>query len=130
MEPIYLFTIAGGLAMAGALSSRQVMQDALTAEQGEGDAENAQPADLQAAQAGVAKRYLVAGNLAVIALIMAMVYGWQEFVWWIPAAFLIVTFPALYYVFLARMLTPRGGALLYTLGSWAALVPVIGNWIA
>lgn len=133
MEPIYLFTIAGGLAMAGALSSRQVMQDALTAEQGEGDADAEQTVTVEAAQASqanIAKRYLVAGNLSVIALIMAMVYGWQEFVWWIPAAFLIVTFPALYYVFLARMLTARGGALLYTLGSWAALVPVIGSWIA
>ena len=130
MEPIYLFTIAGGLAMAGALSSRQVMQDALTAEQGEGGAETEQAVTLEAAQESVAKRYLIAGNLAVIALIMAMVYGWQEFVWWIPAAFLVVTFPALYYVFLARMLTARGGALLYTVGSWAALVPVIGNWIA
>lgn len=130
MEPIYLFTIAGGLAMAGALSSRQVMQDAMTVEQGEGEAEEQQTVSLEAAQETVAKRYLIAGNLAVVALVMAMVYGWQEFVWWIPAAFLIVTFPALYYVFLARMLTPRGGALLYTLGSWAALVPVIGTWIA
>ena len=130
MEPIYLFTIAGGLAMAGALSSRQVMQDALTAEQGEGDVDAEQTVTVEAAQTNIAKRYLVAGNLSVIALIIAMVYGWQEFVWWIPAAFLIVTFPALYYVFLARMLTPRGGALLYTLGSWAALVPVIGSWIA
>ncbi len=130
LDPIYLFTIAGGLAMAGALSSRQVMQDALTKEQAEGEADNQQPVAAEAAQESVAKRYLIAGNLAVIALVMAMVYGWQEFVWWIPAAFLVVTFPALYYVFFARMLTSRGGALLYTLGAWAALVPVIGQWIA
>jgi len=112
VEPIYLFTIAGALSMAGALSARQVMQDALSG----------------AEQSQVAKRYLLAGNLAVIGLVVAMIYGWQSFVWWIPAAFLIVTFPALYYVFLNRLLTAKGGALIYTAGAWVALVPYITAW--
>ena len=123
MEPIYLFTLAGAFSMAGALASRQVMQDALAGDKSDGESVP------EAQQESVAKRYLLAGNLAVIALIMAMVYGWQEFVWWIPAAFLLVTFPAIYYVFLTRFLTAKGGALLYTLAAWAALVPVIGAWL-
>ena len=124
MEPIYLFTLAGAFSMAGALASRQVMQDALASDQS--DDESA----AEAQQESVAKRYLLAGNLAVVALIVAMVYGWQEFVWWIPAAFLLVTFPAIYYVFLTRFLTAKGGALLYTLGAWAVLVPIISTWLA
>ena len=123
MEPIYLFTIAGASSMAGALASRQVMQDALADDKSDDES----TADAQ--QESVAKRYLLAGNLAVVALIVAMVYGWQEFVWWIPAAFLLVTFPAIYYVFLTRFLTAKGGALLYTVGAWAALVPIIGAWL-
>jgi uncharacterized membrane protein YdbT with pleckstrin-like domain len=118
VEPIYLFTIAGALSMAGALSARQVMQDALS---------GAEHLD-QSQQSQVAKRYLLAGNLAVIGLVVAMIYGWQSFVWWIPAAFLIVTFPALYYVFLNRLLTAKGGALIYTAGAWVALVPYITAW--
>lgn len=120
MEPIYLFTISGALSMAGALASRQVMQDALADDDEAGSEDQ---------QAGVAKRYLLAGNLAVIGLIASMAYGWQEFVWWIPAAFLLVTFPAIYYVFLTRFLTAKGGALIYTVGAWAALVPIIGSWL-
>ena len=119
MESIYLFTIAGGLSMAAALSARQVMQDNVSDDS----------KDSQTAQASIAKRYLVAGNLAVIALVLAMTYGWQEFVWWVPAAFLIVTFPALYYVFLNRLLKPKAGTLIYCLGGWAALAPVITAWI-
>ena len=123
MEPIYLFTLAGAFSMAGALASRQVMQDALAGDKSDGESVP------EAQQESVAKRYLLAGNLAVIALIMAMVYGWQEFVWWIPAAFLLVTFPAIYYVFLTRFLTAKGGALLYTVGAWATIVPIIGAWL-
>ena len=63
MEPIYLFTISGALSMAGALASRQVMQDALADDDEAGSEDQ---------QAGVAKRYLLAGNLAVIGLIASM----------------------------------------------------------
>lgn len=124
MEPIYLFTIAGAFSMAGALASRQVMQDSLA----EDKASDESAAEAQ--QESVAKRYLLAGNLAVVALIVAMVYGWQEFVWWIPAAFLLVTFPAIYYVFLTRFLTAKGGALIYTLGAWVTLVPIVSAWLS
>ena len=120
MQPIYLFTIAGALAMAGALSASQVMQDHLS-----GDKQ-----DIQAVQNNIVKRYLVAGNLAVISLVLAMIYGWQQFVWWLPVAFLIVTFPALYYAFLNRLLKPKAGCLVYCAGGWAALTPVILDWVA
>ena len=124
MEPIYLFTLSGAFAMGSALSARQIMQDTMAAQGDDTDAE------ASAEAVSVSKRYLIAGNLAVVAFILSMAYGWQEFAWWIPAAFLVVTFPALYYVFLNRLLKPKGGALIYGVAAWAALVPVIMDWIA
>jgi hypothetical protein len=120
VEPIYLFTIAGGFSMAGALSARQVMQDNLPAD----------TSDVSIEQTNIAKRFMIAGNLAVVALVLAMIYGWQQFAWWIPVAFLIVTFPALYYVFLQRLLAAKIGTWIYCLGSWLALIPVIIDWVA
>ncbi|HCI02047.1 MAG: hypothetical protein CMH96_02290 [Oceanospirillaceae bacterium] len=120
MEPIYLFTIAGGLSMAAALSARQVMQDNLSAPSD----------DISTEQSKTAKRFMLAGNLAFVALVLALIYGWQQFAWWIPVAFLIVTFPALYYVFLQRLLSAKVGTLIYCLGGWLALIPVLIDWVA
>ena len=113
MEPIYIFTLTGAFAMAAALSARQVSHDVL-----------------QANQATVPAPYLIAGNLAVIALIASLVYGGQHFAWWIPVSFLVISFPAIYYIFLRRMLNLKRATLVYTGLSLVGLVPMVQGWVA
>jgi hypothetical protein len=69
------------------------------------------------------------GNLAAIALIASLVYGGQNLIWWIPVSFLVITFPAAYYILLCRMLKPKLGSLLYTGLSLIGLVPMVQGWM-
>jgi len=123
MEPIYIFTLTGAFAMGAALSARQVSHDVLTANQKALEKDG----DSSATVPGI---YLAAGNLAVMALIASLVYGGQNFAWWIPVSFLIVSFPAFYYIFLRRMLNPKRGSLVYTLLALIGLVPMVQGWVA
>ena len=107
--------------MGAALSARQVSHDVLT--QNQQAAEDSTPAT-------VPPLYLIAGNLAVIALIMTIVYGGQSFAWWIPVSFLIISFPAIYYIFLRRMLNPKKGSLVYTGLALVGLIPIVQGWLA
>jgi hypothetical protein len=126
MEPIYIFSLTGAFAMAAALSARQVSHDVLTQNQ-----QTLEIADggQNSAQAKVAGIYLAAGNLAVIALIACLVYGGQNLAWWIPVSFLVVSFPATYYIFLCRMLKPKLGSLIYTGFAIIGLVPMVQGWM-
>jgi len=124
MEPIYIFTLTGAFAMGAALSARQVSHDVLTQNQQSLDA-----SPNTEATAKVPGIYLAAGNLAVIALIASLVYGGQNFAWWIPVSFLIVSFPAIYYIFLRRILDPKRGSLVYTLFALMGLIPIVQGWM-
>lgn len=126
MEPIYIFTLTGAFAMGAALHARQVGHDVLT--------QNKQtfntPDDKEnSSQISVPGIYLAAGNLAVIALIATIIYGGQNLAWWIPVSFLVVSFPAIYYIFLSRMLKPKLGSLVYTAFALIGLVPMAQGWM-
>jgi hypothetical protein len=126
MEPIYLFTLTGAFAMSAALHARQVGHDVLTQnQQAHGTTDDKESAP----QTSVAGIYLAAGNLAVIALIATIVYGGQNLAWWIPVSFLVVSFPAIYYIFLSRMLKPKLGSLVYTAAALIGLVPMVQGWM-
>jgi fatty acid desaturase len=124
MELIYIFTLTGAFAMGAALSARQVSHDVLTHNQ---KALNTSDEDEMAKVPGI---YLAAGNIAVIALIASIVYGGQNFSWWIPVSSLVVSFPAIYYIFLRRILNPKRGSLVYTLLALIGLVPIVQGWMA
>ena len=109
MEPIYIFTFTGVFAMGATLSARQVSHDVLTYNQ-----QAFETSEGSEDMAKVSGLYLAAGNLAAIALIASLVYGGQNLTWWIPVSFLVITFPATYYILLCRMLKPKPGSLLYT----------------
>ena len=124
MEPIYIFTLTGAFAMGAALSARQVSHDVLT--------QNQQSLDVSPDTETTAKVpgiYLAAGNVAVIALIASIVYGGQNFAWWIPVSFLIISFPAIYYIFLRRILNPKRGSLVYTVLALMGLIPIVQGWV-
>ena len=128
MEPIYIFTLTGAFAMAAALSARQVSHDVLTQNQQALDSsENTTDTDTPAKVPGI---YLAAGNLSVIALIATIVYGGQNFAWWIPVSSLVVSFPAVYYILLRRLLKPKRGSLAYTLLALIGLIPMVQGWMA
>ena len=124
MEPIYIFTLTGAFAMGAALSARQASHDVLTHNQ---KALDTSDDDEMTKVPGV---YLAAGNIAVIALIASIAYGGQNLAWWIPVSFLVVSFPAIYYIFLRRILTPKRGSLVYTLFALIGLVPIVQGWMA
>ena len=133
MEPIYIFTLTGAFAMGAALSARQVSHDVLTQNQQALDSSANTDTDTDAdtdTRAKVPGIYLAAGNLSVIALIASLVYGGQNFVWWIPVSFLVVSFPAIYYIFLRRLLKPKRGSLVYTLLALMGLIPMVQGWMA
>ena len=127
MEPIYIFTLTGAFAMSAALSARQVSHDVLI--QNQQSLDTSENTDTQAT-AKVPGIYLAAGNLSVIALIASIVYGGQNFAWWIPVSFLVVSFPAIYYIFLRRLLKPKRGSLVYTLLALMGLIPMVQGWMA
>tara|TARA_B110000285_G_scaffold157307_1_gene175476 strand:- start:211 stop:594 length:384 start_codon:yes stop_codon:yes gene_type:complete len=127
MEPIYIFTLTGAFAMSAALSARQVSHDVLI--QNQQSIDTSENTDTQAT-AKVPGIYLAAGNLSVIALIASIVYGGQNFAWWIPVSFLVVSFPAIYYIFLRRLLNPKRGSLVYTLLALMGLIPMVQGWMA
>ena len=127
MEPIYIFTLTGAFAMSAALSARQVSHDVLI--QNQQSLDTSENTDTQAT-AKVPGIYLAAGNLSVIALIASIVYGGQNFAWWIPVSFLVVSFPAIYYIFLRRLLNPKRGSLVYTLRALMGLIPMVQGWMA
>ena len=127
MEPIYIFTLTGAFAMSAALSARQVSHDVLI--QNQQSIDTSENTDTQAT-AKVPGIYLAAGNLSVIALIASIVYGGQNFAWWIPVSFLVVSFPAIYYIFLRRLLNPKRGSLVYTLLALMGLTPMVQGWMA
>jgi|TARA_B110000967_G_C18475878_1_gene359711 hypothetical protein len=127
MEPIYIFTLTGAFAMSAALSARQVSHDVLI--QNQQSLDTSENTDTQAT-AKVPGIYLAAGNLSVIALIASIVYGGQNFAWWIPVSFLVVSFPAIYYIFLRRLLNPKRGSLVYTLLALMGLIPMVQGWMA
>jgi|TARA_B110000977_G_scaffold89197_1_gene118513 hypothetical protein len=127
MEPIYLFTLTGAFAMAAALSARQVSHDVLTLNQ---QALEIADSDDSGTTTKVPGIYLAAGNLAVIALIACLVYGGQNLAWWIPVSFLVVSFPAVYYILLSRLLKPKLGSLVYTGVAVIGLVPIVQAWMA
>ena len=129
MEPIYIFTLTGAFAMGAALSARQVSHDVLTQNQQALDSSANADTDTDT-RAKVPGIYLAAGNLSVIALIASLVYGGQNFVWWIPVSFLVVSFPAIYYIFLRRLLKPKRGSLVYTLLALMGLIPMAQGWMA
>ena len=124
MELIYIFTLTGAFAMGAALSARQVSHDVLTHNQ---KALSTSDDDEMAKVPGI---YLAAGNIAVIALIASIVYGGQNFSWWIPVSSLVVSFPAIYYILLRRILNPKRGSLVYTLFALIGLVPIVQGWMA
>jgi hypothetical protein len=126
MEPIYIFTLTGAFAMGAALHARQVSHDVLTQNQQALDTTDDKESAPQTSVPGI---YLAAGNLAVIALIASIVYGGQNFAWWIPVSFLVVSFPAIYYIFLRRMLKPKLGSLVYTFFALIGLVPMVQGWM-
>ena len=127
MEPIYIFTLTGAFAMSAALSARQVSHDVLIQNQQSLDASENTDTETTAKVPGI---YLAAGNLSVIALIASIVYGGQNFAWWIPVSFLVVSFPAIYYIFLRRLLNPKRGSLVYTLLALMGLIPMVQGWMA
>jgi hypothetical protein len=127
MEPIYIFTLTGAFAMSAALSARQVSHDVLI--QNQQSLDTSENTDTQAT-AKVPGIYLAAGNLSVIALIASIVYGGQNFAWWIPVSFLVVSFPAIYYIFLRRLLNPKRGSLVYSLLALMGLIPMVQGWMA
>jgi len=127
MEPIYIFTLTGAFAMSAALSARQVSHDVLIQNQQSLDAPENTDTQTTAKVPGI---YLAAGNLSVIALIASIVYGGQNFAWWIPVSFLVVSFPAIYYIFLRRLLNPKRGSLVYTLLALMGLIPMVQGWMA
>jgi len=129
MEPIYIFTLTGAFAMGAALSARQVSHDVLTHNQHALDVADNSEANIET-KVEVPVIYLAAGNLAVILLITSLVYGGQNFAWWIPVSFLVVSFPAIYYIFLRRMLKPKLGSLVYSLFALMGLVPMVQGWMA
>ena len=110
--------------MGAALSARQVSHDVLTHNQKALDTSD------DSEMTKVPGVYLAAGNIAVIALIASIVYGGQNFAWWIPVSFLVVSFPAIYYIFLRRILSPKRGSLVYTLFALIGLVPILQGWMA
>jgi hypothetical protein len=124
MEPIYIFTFTGVFAMGATLSARQVSHDVLTYNQ-----QAFETSEGSEDMAKVSGLYLTAGNLAAIALIASLVYGGQNLTWWIPVSFLVITFPATYYILLCRMLKPKPGSLLYTVLSLIGLVPMVQGWM-
>ena len=126
MEPIYIFTLTGAFAMGAALSARQVSHDVLIQNQQSLDAPENTDTQTTAKVPGI---YLAAGNLSVIALIASIVYGGQNFAWWIPVSFLVVSFPAIYYIFLRRLLNPKRGSLVYTLLALMGLIPMVQGWM-
>ena len=126
MEPIYIFTLTGAFAMSAALSARQVSHDVLIQNQQSLDAPENTDTQTTAKVPGI---YLAAGNLSVIALIASIVYGGQNFAWWIPVSFLVVSFPAIYYIFLRRLLNPKRGSLVYTLLALMGLIPMVQSWM-
>lgn len=123
MDPIYIFTLTGAFAMGAALSARQVSHDVIKQNQ-----QNLTDGNEQTV--AVPGLYLAAGNFAVIALIASLVYGGQMFAWWIPVSFLIVSFPAIYYIFLRRILKPKVGTLVYTALALVGLIPMFQVWMA
>jgi hypothetical protein len=127
MEPIYIFTLTGAFAMSAALSARQVSHDVLIQNQQSLDAPENTDTQTTAKVPGI---YLAAGNLSVIALIASIVYGGQNFAWWIPVSFLVVSFPAIYYIFLRRLLNPKRGSLVYSLLALMGLIPMVQGWMA
>jgi len=132
MEPIYIFTLTGAFAMAAALSARQVSHDVLTQNQQALDSSVNTDTDTEIAAPAPVKVpgiHLAAGNLSVIALIASLVYGGQNLAWWIPVSFLVVSFPAVYYIFLCRLLKPKGGSLAYTIIALMGLIPMVQSWM-
>lgn len=129
MDPIYIFTLTGAFAMAAALSARQVSYDAMP-QSPPGRQDDAQDtSSKQITPVSVSATYLIAGNLAVIALIASVVYGAQNFAWWIPVSSLIVSFPAIYYILLRRMLQPKLGSLVYAGLALVGLALMTQGWI-
>lgn len=127
MEPLYIFTLTGAFAMGAALSARQVSHDVLDQNQQAHEASDGVELPTKLTVPGI---YLVAGNIAAMALIACLVYGGQNLIWWIPVSFLIVSFPAIYHIFLRRMLTPKLGSLVYTGLALIGLVPILQSWMA
>ncbi len=127
MEPICIFIFTGAFAMGAALSACQVSHDVLN--QNQQALEASEGVDLLT-KVKVPGMYLVAGNLAAVALIACLVYGGQNFAWWIPVSLLIVSFPAIYHIFLRRMLKPKLGSLVYTGLALIGLLPMIQGWMA
>ena len=125
MEPMYIFTLTGAFAMGAALSARQVSHDVLTENQ-----QATEASDSTQAVAKVPGIYLTAGNLSAIALIASLVYGGQNLVWWIPIGFLVVSFPAIYYIFLCRLFKPKRASLVYTFLALVGLIPMVQGWVA
>jgi hypothetical protein len=129
MEPIYIFTFAGSFAMGAALCARQVSHDVLTENKAAIEAGTAQD-DVEKVPVSVPALYLAAGNVAAIALIVTLVYGWQTLAWWIPLVFLVVSFPAIHQVLLRKILKPKMGSLIYAGLSIIGLIPMIQGWLA
>lgn len=117
MEPIFLFAFTGTFAMAAALCARQLLADA-------------KADDSASATEKAPAKALLMGNLGAVTLILALVYGGQNLSWWIPVSFLIVTFPALYYILLQRLLSPARGALVYGALALAGGLVIALGWLS
>ena len=125
--------------MSGALSARELLQQTLLAKQSQADeqrgaqSDNASTAadtntEFHASKSSLAWYYLVSGNLAVVSLVVTMMYGFQTLAWWIAVACLVVSFPALHYIFLQRLLSAKLRILLYPALAWVVSIPILIHW--
>ncbi|MFB9885637.1 hypothetical protein [Balneatrix alpica] len=103
---LILFILAGSLSMSAALSAGSFMKQA----QREGNVAN------------LPKAVLLWGNLGALLLILTLVMGALEFAWWINLSALFISFPALHFIVLQRVLTGERAPMLATVTAAACLL--------
>ncbi len=102
-----MFLIAGAFSMSAAIFASSILKQD----------EELRPA--WARQRGGQVALLLAGNLAAVTLVAAMVYGVRHLTWWVPVVCLFLSFPIVHVVILDRLFPARVGIWLSGLGTLA-----------
>jgi len=116
IDPLIIFLVTGMFSMSAALSAGAINKLA----------EEDKPAFAHKRNGMVT--IVMAGNLAAVALLFSMAYGFSNLDWWIPLLCMFITFPVIHLVVIQPMLGELKSLFLATPAVIASLVALYLYW--
>ncbi|WP_415905484.1 hypothetical protein ACMXYW_05320 [Neptuniibacter sp. QD48_55] len=116
IDPLIIFLVSGVFSMSGALSAGAI---------------NKLPEEDKpefAHKRNGLMTIVMAGNLAAVALLFSMAYGFSNLDWWIPLLCMFITFPVVHLVILQPMLGELKTLFLSSIISAVSLVVLYLYW--